>query len=645
MITGSGKKLNEATAQRELKRRLPVGAEFLGSGGVHFRVWAPSSQKVEVVIEAGMEDRYPETPFPVKLDPEQDGYFSGTAASAAAGMLYRFRLDSGEEFLPDPASRFQPDGPHGLSEIVDPTAFTWTDTAWQGVVLPGQVIYEMHIGTFTKEGTWNAAAALLPRLTDTGVTLLEIMPVADFPGGFGWGYDCVDFYAPTRLYGRPDDFRAFVNRAHELGLGVILDVVYNHQGPDGCYLPRFSKDYFTDRYKTEWGSAFNYDGEHSAQVRDFIVSNAGYWIDEFHLDGLRIDATQSIIDRSPEHILAAIVKRVKQAAAGRSILVTAENEPQDTIRVRPVVCGGYGIDAVWNDDFHHSARVALTGRTEAYYTDYRGTAQELLSAVKWGYLYQGQYYLWQGKQRGTSAIGLRPETFVIFIQNHDQIANTGKGTRIHQLSGPGMVRAMTALLLLAPGTPLLFQGQEFAASAPFLYFADHEPGLERLVRHGRKEFLAQFPSLAVARMQNLLADPGDQATFERSKLDHSERERNAEALTLHRDLIRLRKQDPVFSGRLKRGLDGAVLGPEALVLRFFGIDGEDRLLLVNLGRDLCCEPTPEPLLAPPAGKYWEAHWSSEDPVYGGNGTPSLERSGENWRIPANSAVVLMARTM
>ena len=454
MIT---KIMTEATAQRELKRRLPVGAELLDSGEVHFRVWAPSSQKVEVVIEAGIEERYPETPFLLKLEPEQDGYFSGATATASAGMLYRFRLDSGEELLPDPASRFQPDGPHGLSEIIDPAAYTWTDKAWRGVVLPGQVIYEMHIGTFTKEGTWKAAAAVLPRIADTGLTLLEIMPVGDFPGRFGWGYDCVDFYAPTHLYGRPDDFRAFVNRAHELGLGVILDVVYNHQGPDGCYLPRFSKDYFTDRYKTEWGSAFNYDGEHSEGVRQFIVSNAGYWIDEFHLDGLRIDATQSIIDRSPEHILAAIVKRVKQAAEGRSVIVTAENEPQDTTLLRPTDRGGYGIDAAWNDDFHHSARVAMTGRTEAYFTDYRGRAQELISAVKWGYLYQGQYYLWQGKQRGSSALGLRPEAFIIFIQNHDQIANTGKGCAYSSINrsgdGSGNDGAAAARSGYAPALP------------------------------------------------------------------------------------------------------------------------------------------------------------------------------------------------
>ena len=261
------------------------------------------------------------------LEPELDGYFSGAITSAAPGMLYCFRLDSGEELLPDPASRFQPDGPHGPSEIIDPASFTWTDKAWQGVSLPGQVIYEMHIGTFTKEGAWNAAAALLPRIAELGVTLLEIMPVADFPGRFGWGYDCVDFFAPTRLYGRPDDFRSFVNRAHELGLGVILDAVYNHQGPDGCYITRFSKDYFTDRYKTEWGSAFNYDGAHSRHVREFILSNAGYWIDEFHLDGLRLDATQSIFDGSPEHIIAAITRRVKEAAGGRSAITTAENEP------------------------------------------------------------------------------------------------------------------------------------------------------------------------------------------------------------------------------------------------------------------------------------------------------------------------------
>ena len=304
-------------------------------------------------------------------------------------MLYRFRLD-GENSYPDPASRFQPEGPHGPSQIVDPAAFGWTDRDWCGIHIEGQVIYEMHVGTFTRQGTWEAAARELETLSASGVTVLEIMPVADFTGSFGWGYDGVNLYAPTRLYGIPDDFRRFVDRAHSTGLAVILDVVYNHFGSDGAYFTEFSDDYFTDRYENEWGRPINFDGKNSAPVREFIIANAGYWIDEFHIDGLRLDATQQIFDATSPHVLAEITRRAREAAHERSIIIVAENEPQHVKLIRPVEQGGYGMDALWNDDFHHTAVVAMTGRNEAYYTDYRGTPQEFVSAVKWGYLYQGQ---------------------------------------------------------------------------------------------------------------------------------------------------------------------------------------------------------------------------------------------------------------
>ncbi len=621
----------------ELKRRLPVGAELLPTGGVHFRVWAPRRKRVEVVLEGC--PGWVGGPEQVELGPEGNGYFSGAVPSAGAGTLYRYRLDGGRDLYPDPASRFQPEGPHGPSQVVDPTLFPWTDEGWIGVTLEGQVIYEMHLGTFTREGNWEAASRELPELAAAGITLLEVMPVAEFHGRFGWGYDGVDLFAPTRLYGKPDDFRRFVDRAHAAGLGVILDVVYNHLGPEGNYLSLFSQDYFTDRYSNEWGDAIDFDGPNSGPVREFFVANSGYWIDEFHLDGLRLDASQVIHDSSPEHVLAAIARRVREAGRGRRTLLVAENERQHVRLVRPQEQGGYGLDALWNDDFHHSAMVALTGHNEAYYTDYLGTPQELISAVKYGFLYQGQHYRWQGKGRGSPTFGLKPSVFVLFLQNHDQIANSAAGLRIHQLTSPGRYRAMTALTLLAPGTPMLFQGQEFAASSPFLYFADHSPELAQLVRRGRAEFVGQFRSVADPDVQARLADPGDVDSFERSKLELSERERHSEAYALHQELLRLRREDPVFSSRRTRGVDGAVLGPEAFLLRFFGEEGNDRLLLVNLGRDLCLDPVPEPLLAPPEGASWELLWSSEDPRYGGLGTvpPATE---EGWRISGQAAFVL-----
>lgn len=611
------------------KRRLPIGAEVTPDG-VHFRLWAPASKNAAVQLISR------DTTKVFALESEPGGYFSGLVPEARANMIYKFQLDAGA--FPDPASRYQPEGPHGPSQIIDPSTFRWTDNEWRGVTREGQVIYEMHIGTFTIKGTWTAAMEQLPELARLGVTVLEVMPVADFPGLFGWGYDGVDLFAPTRLYGTPDEFRAFVDLAHALGVGVILDVVYNHIGPDGNYLKHFSPDYFSSRYQNEWGEALNFDGANSEPVREFFISNAGYWIDEYHLDGLRLDATQQIFDSSEEHVLAAITRRVRAAAKGRSTYLVAENEAQHSKLARPLDRGGYGIDALWNDDFHHSAQVAVTGHNEAYYSDHRGRPQELISAMKYGYLFQGQWYRWQQKGRGTPAAGLHPASFVNCIQNHDQIANSLSGVRLHQLTSPGRFRAITALTLLGPGTPMLFQGQEFAASAPFVFFADHNPELAKLVHVGRKKFLDQFPSVACPESASCYDNPESKTTFEKCKLDFGERESHAGYYALHRDLIRLRREDPVFRNPQPSGVDGAVLGAEAFVLRFFGDDGEDRLLLVNLGADLHLTTMPEPLLAPVEGTIWKVIWSSEDPRYGGLGTPPL--GDKDWLISGNAALVL-----
>ena len=618
----------------EAVRRVPVGAEVLAGGGVGFRVWAPRRQRVDVVLERGPGQG--EGPF--ALQAEGDGHFSGTVAAAAAGTCYRYRLDGGDAF-PDPASRFQPEGPHGPSEVIDPASFVWTDAGWRGMGLQGQVIYELHVGCFTPAGTWEAAAAQLPELARLGVTLVEVMPVADFPGRFGWGYDGVDLYAPTRLYGRPDDFRAFVDRAHAAGVGVILDVVYNHLGPDGNYLAQFSDSWFTDRHVTDWGDPINFYGPGSEGVREFYVANAAYWIREFHLDGLRLDATQNIYDRPESHVLTEAVRAAREAAGGRPLVIVAENEPQETHLVRAPERGGYGIDALWNDDFHHTAMVALTGRAEAYYSDYGGTPQELVSALRWGYLFQGQNYRWQAQRRGTPGLDLPARAFVTFIQNHDQVANTDSGKRIHELTGRARLRAMTALTLLGPGTPMLFMGQEFAASARFLYFADHGRELAEKVHAGRKEFLAQFPSLAAPEMQARIPDPADPATFRACKLDFGERERHAGTYALHADLLRLRRETPAFTAQDAGRMHGAVLGPHALCLRFLNDDG-DRLLVVNLGAQVDLSPAPEPLLAPPEGTRWYVEWSSEDPDYGGAGTPPVESADGSWTLPGECAVVL-----
>jgi maltooligosyltrehalose trehalohydrolase len=594
-------------------------------------VWAPKCRSVDVLINGEGE----------ALTSEGSGYFSGTSVKAATGDLYRYRLD-GKKSYPDPASRFQPEGPHGPSLIVSPRAFTWHDGSWPGARLRGQVIYELHVGTFTPEGTFDAAAGELAELRRFGVTLIEIMPIAECPGRWNWGYDGVGLYAPSHNYGDAHAFKRFVDAAHGEGVAVILDVVYNHVGPDGNYLPEFSDHYFTDRYETDWGAPINFDGDQSKEVREFYLQNACYWIEEFHLDGLRLDATQNIYDSGPRHILAELSERARATAGSREIVLVAENESQDVTLITPLEQGGYGLDGLWNDDFHHATRVALTGRREAYYTDYGGTPQEFVSAVKRGFLYQGQFYRWQNQRRGTLVTNEPAEAFILFTQNHDQVANTLHGERLPRISSPACYRALMALMLLAPGTPMFFMGQEFGASTPFLYFADHrDESLAAAVRRGRGEFLAQFLSFASEEAQKVMPNPSDPDTFERSKLKLCERASHASIYRFHEDLLRLRRDEPLIARQDWDLIDGAVLEREAFALRFFGDDKDDRLLIVNLGTDLADFSTPEPLLAPYRDGRWRVAWSSDDPRYDGPGV--INPYGEKgWRLPGACAVLLAA---
>jgi maltooligosyltrehalose trehalohydrolase len=610
-----------------------AGAEAT-SDGVRFRVWAPRAREVHVVFE---DQNLP----PLRLAPETDGYFSGMLSGGAPGLLYRYRPD-GDGPYPDPCSRYQSRGPHGPSMVVDAQAHRWRDGEWRGPHIEGQVLYEMHIGAFTPEGTFDAAARRLPYLADLGVTCLEILPIGEFPGRFNWGYDAVDLYAPYHGYGDYDALKRFVDAAHALKLGVILDVVYNHIGGDGNYLACFSKDYFTDRYRNEWGDAINFDGPSSGPVREFFVSNAVYWVSEFHLDGLRLDATQSLHDASTPHIIAEISQRVRAAAQPRSVILIGENEPQRVQLLDAVEQGGYGLDALWNDDFHHSARVALTGRHDGYFHDHRGRAQEFISAVKYGFLFQGQHYGWQNKPRGTPALDRPAHSFVSYIQNHDQVANTFYGVRLQSGVSPGRYRALSALLLLAPQTPLIFMGQELSNAGPFAFFADHEGELAEQVREGRRQFMRQFKHYATPEAQSRLLDPADPGTFERSKLDPPEPGSEDPLLDLYRDVLRLRREDPVISQQSRVDLDGAVLSERAFLLRWFDPEHGDRLLLVNLGDEIELRPAPEPLLAPPRNASWAFAWSSDDPRYGGPGALDPSET-DYWRVPAESATLLRAR--
>jgi maltooligosyltrehalose trehalohydrolase len=646
-------------------RRLPIGVELAGDGTAHVRVWAPGHRRVALVIESagsargdarragdrnipndretsiGREianDRETSISREIALVPEPGGYHAAAVPDLPAGARYRFRLGDSGALVADPASRFQPDGPFGSSQVVDPSAFKWSDAGWTGIAPDRHVLYELHAGTFTPEGTWSAAAAWLGYLAEVGITTLEIMPVAEFAGRHNWGYDGVNLFAPSRRYGTPDDLRRFVDRAHAAGLAVILDVVYNHFGPAGNPLPAWSPAY-ASASGGEWGPAFNFDGPDSGPVREYVTANAAYWIDEYHLDGLRIDATQALIDRSAVHVLVEIARAARAAGRGRRIFLVGENEPQDSRLLDPP----FALDALWNDDFHHSARVAATGLIDGYLHDYRGTPQELISAAKHGFLYQGQLYPWQHKPRGRSTRGFARHRLVHYLENHDQIANLGFGERLAELADPATLRALTAVLLLGPQLPMLFQGQEHGALQPWQFFADHAPPLDAEVRDGRARFVAQFERLATPEAQAALAavaDPTTEAAFRNCVLDPGRRRLEDPQVTLHRDLLRLRRDDPAFTDPRPDALDGAVLSDRAFAVRYFQPDPRgDRLVLVNLGPCFLEPAVAEPLVAPPPGTGWQLVWSSEAPRYRGHGTPPVfDRS--RLAIPGRAAVVL-----
>lgn len=619
-------------------RAYPAGAEIT-ENGAHFRVWAPTAKSITLCITAYSIASQSEQ-LKIAMFAEQDGYYSCFVPGVSAGARYQFQLDDDQTLYPDPASRYQPSGPHGPSQLACATHFNWSDTDWQGLTSTNNVIYEMHIGTFTQEGTYQAAARELPELAELGITLIELMPVNEFDGNFGWGYDGVALYAPYHIYGTPDDLRYFINRAHALGIGVILDVVYNHVGSSGCYLQKFSLDYFSRRYQSEWGDVFNFDGKNSEPVRDFIINNAIYWIKEFHFDGFRLDATQQIFDASSEHIISAIITATRAAAGNRKLYIVGENEPQQKKLVMSIEENGYGLDSLWNDDFHHAARVALTGRTSAYFTDYQGQPQEFVASIKYGFLFQGQWYKWQKQRRGSASLDLPPARFVHYLQSHDQIANGGRGKRIHQLSHPSLLRALTGLLLLSPQTPMLFQGQEFGASSPFLYFADNNNDIVEAVAKGRNEFLHQFLPLATPAMQPYLPRPEDLSTFTQSKLNLDERQTHSDIYRLHKELLHLRRTDPVLSGENFSHVDGAVIWSSVFLIRFFSsASNNDRLIIINLGQDFQLSPAPEPLLAPHENCDWKLYWSSEYPQYGGHGACEISTKAD-WLMPGLSAALL-----
>jgi len=553
--------------------QLDLGANVV-SNGTRFRVWAPNASRVEAQIER------PDRPTRHTLYGEGDGYFGGTVTGVGMGDRYRFRLDGGDPF-PDPCSRSQPDGPHGPSEIVDPTAYAWNDAGWQGIGPDGLVIYELHVGTYTPDGTFDAVIPHLADLKALGVRAVEIMPVAEFPGRWNWGYDGVDLYAPESAYGGPEGLRRLVDAAHGIGLAVLLDVVYNHFGPDGNYLRVYAKDYFTDRHTTPWGDAVNYDGPNSAHVRHFVLQNVRYWLEEYHLDGLRLDATHAIIDGSPKHLLAEIAE-VAHSLEGRRAVVIAEDHRNLVHQIRPPEVGGIGLDSVWADDFHHALRTYLTGEREGYYENYSGILADVAESIEGGFLFQGQVRPASGERRGTRVTDEPARAFVFCSENHDQVGNRANGERLGHLIDRERYQVASAVLLFVPETVLLFQGQEYASSAPFLFFTDHHPELGKLVTEGRRKEFADFTAFADPARCEQIPDPQAESTYRRSMLDHQEREGNAGVYNLYRTLLELRQTDPVLKRQDRSATRARALGEHVLAIRRWH-EGGQRLLIANFG--------------------------------------------------------------
>lgn len=500
-----------------------------------FRVWAPEARTVALYLASGEE---------APLQEATGGWWQAELPDAGPGTRYGYRVDDSPP-LPDPRAKFQPEGVHGLSEVIDHGAFAWSDQGWNSPPLSSGVVYEIHIGTFTEEGTFEAAIHKLDHLIELGITHLELMPVAEFPGRWGWGYDGVDLFAPHHAYGGPDGLKRLVDAAHGRGLAVLLDVVYNHLGPDGNYLTKFGP-YFTRRYQTPWGEAVNFDGPGSDEVRQFIIDNACMWLRDYHIDGLRLDAIHAILDTSAVHILEELSGEIDrlESELGRHLVLIAESDLNDPRVITPRQAGGYGIDAQWNDDFHHALHSFLTGERHGYYADF-GEVSQLAKALRQGYVYDGDYSPARGRRHGRPPEGIPASRFMGYLQNHDQIGNRANGERSSHLLSPGRRQTAAALVLASPFIPMLFQGEEWAATSPFRYFTDYEnPDLAEAVRAGRRQEFSAF-----GWKPEDVPDPQAEETFRSSKLkwDEYHEPPHASILDWHRRLIALRKSIPALS--------------------------------------------------------------------------------------------------
>ncbi|MGH7413305.1 MAG: malto-oligosyltrehalose trehalohydrolase [Candidatus Rokuibacteriota bacterium] len=556
---------------------MPFGAEVREDGTTRFRLWAPGARQLELWLE--------EPGRAVPMPRDAGGWAEYVTREAPPGTRYRYRID-GETLVPDPAARFQPGDVHGASEVIDPLAYPWTDTGWAGLPPERLVFYELHVGAFTAAGTYAGVAERLDHLAALGVTAVELMPVADFPGRRGWGYDGVLLFAPEASYGRPESLKALVDAAHARGLAVFLDVVYNHFGPEGNYLALYAPDFFRARHQTPWGDGINYDGPGSEVVRAFMIHNALYWIEEYHLDGLRLDAVNAIVDDSMAHLLVDLARAVADGP-GRERLVhlVLENGANEARYLRR----GKGrplYQAQWNDDVHHALHVLLTGETGGYYADYQPPLPHLGRCLTEGFAFQGERSGYRDAARGEPSGDLAPTAFVGFLQNHDQVGNRALGERITALAPPEAVRAATAVLLLSPPLPLLFMGEEWAAPESFLFFSDLGPDLGPRVAEGRRREFARFPEFASPEVRERIPDPQAEATFTRSVLDWSRTiaPGHQDWLAFHRALLALRARAiaPLLAGEATPVAAWKNLGDTALEISW-GFPAGVLRLLANLG--------------------------------------------------------------
>ncbi len=602
--------------------------------GVRYRVWAPESERVEAVLFS--TDGKPSRTVPLAV--AGDGYFQGIDPQGRPGDLYKFRLDGEEgKTFPDPCSRFQPEGVHGPSQVMASGAYPWQhEDTRPRTALDDIVIYELHVGTFTPEGTFLAAVDKLDDLKELGVTALELMPLADFPGRWNWGYDGVMLYAPARAYGKPDDLRALVDAAHARGLAVMLDAVYNHLGPDGNYFGAYTKDYFNPAHKTPWGDALNFDGHHDGPVRGFFLGNPVYWMEEFHFDGFRLDAIHAIIDTSPRHILADIAAAIHE----RGGFVFAEDERNAALLATPAAGGGTGLDGLWADDFHHVVRVAITGEQESYLKNFTGTGEEISDTLANGWLYRGQKTPTEGEPRGTECAQLPAQAFCYCISNHDQVGNRAFGERLTASCSPEAYRAASALLCLAPYTPLIFQGQEWAASTPFLYFTDHNEELGRLVTEGRRREFKGFAAFGDEASIKRIPDPQAESTFNASKLDWKEADEGMHAQTraLYKEALRLRREDAALRQRRDRANWQAVdLGGEAVSLVYTDPgSGEMCMVVFNLTGGATG------VMGIDQGPSFSLIFSSNEPRFGGSGVTAFDPEKGTMRFERPELLVLKA---